>query len=100
MTQAHELDTRTFLISSDIANWPRLQFVRSGKYLPAEGPSHRGMVEVGIFFALLSGGLGILIIVTRGAVGVPTLVGAAPIGVALNALIWYCNNRLVDRDRR
>ena len=33
--EALEIDSGTFLISSDIASWPRLQIARSGKFITA-----------------------------------------------------------------
>ena len=96
----HELDTRAFLISSGIASWPRLQIVRSGKFLPAREPDHKTWVSMGVFFGIISAVLGLLLNLHGAAAGIFLLVFAAPIGVLLSFITWYSNNTLVDRGSR
>ena len=98
MFHALKIDSRTFLISSDVASWPRLQIARSGKFITASEPDHQAMVGLGTLLGALSACIGLVLCVygPGPVLGILMLVFAAPIGFSLSGLIVFCFNSAQD----
>ncbi len=96
--QALEIDSGTFLISSDIASWPRLQIARSGKFITAPEPNHQAIVGLGVMLGALSACMGLVLIMygPGPVLGILMLVLAAPIGFFLSMLTHFCVNSAQD----
>lgn len=96
--QALEIDSGTFLISSDVASWPRLQIARSGKFITAPEPNHHAIVSLGVFLGAVGACMGLVLIMygPGPVLGILMLVLAAPIGFLLSILTHFCVNSAQD----
>ena len=100
---ALEIDSGTFLISSDVGSWPRLQIARSGTFITAKEPTHQGIVGCGVVLGALSACLGLVTMISWHAgapLGIVMLILAAPIGFSLSLLLNWCNNYAQDHRSR
>ena len=86
---AFEIDSGIFLISSDIANWPRLQIARSDRFSPAPEPKFQTILLYAVFLMASSAGIGVVLALrsTGFVLGGLMVIFAPPIGLALSRLI-------------